>query len=133
MEIHSNEEICIVHYKDGKRVAVTFFNGHEERFVIHGNLKVTKRKPRDINRDYKIMRPYFFKWREKIGKIECDCTEVLEAYMPYYGCTWYHSDDCALIKQMEAKPHLWNLWCYQHLPGFPASFGYADHVAFVGL
>jgi hypothetical protein len=34
MEIHSNEEICIVHYKDNKRVAVSFFNGHEERFAL---------------------------------------------------------------------------------------------------
>jgi hypothetical protein len=91
--------------------------------VIHGNFaKITKRKPKDIDKDYKTMRPYFFKWREKIGKIECDCTEVLETYMPYYGCTWYHSDDCALMKQMKAKPHLWNLWRYQHLPGFPIDY-----------
>lgn len=68
------------------------------------------------------MRPYFFKWREKIGKIECDCKEVLETYMPYYGCTWYHSQECALIKQLKDKPHLKNLWCYQYLPGFQIDY-----------
>jgi hypothetical protein len=65
---------------------------------------------------YETMIPFDFKWREKIGKVECDCKEVREIYAPYYGWTWEHSDDCALIKQLEKKPQLGNLWCYQSLP-----------------
>ena len=71
-------------------------------------------------KDYKVMIPYseyFNDWpHERIGKVTCDCVEVLETYMPYYGRDWYHSDACALMQQMKAKPQLWNLACYQHLP-----------------
>ena len=87
------------------------------KVTIIGNFaKVTKKKPKDWMKDYKVMVPYFFNWREKIGKVTCDCTECLECYQPYYGRTWYHSDDCALMKQVKARPSLLNLWPYQSLP-----------------
>lgn len=90
---------------------------------ISGNFaKVTKKKPRSIDRDYKVMVPYFLKWREKIGKVRCNCKELLECYQPWYGKTWYHSDECALMIQIKKKPQLKNLWCYQHLPGLPIDY-----------
>lgn len=83
--------------------------------------KISKKRPKNwFDRDYKVMIPYdekFKDWkRVKIGKLTCDCTEVLETYMPFYGWDWYHSDDCCLIKQLKNKPQLYNLPCYQMLP-----------------
>ena len=92
--------------------------------VICGNFsKLSTKKPKNWwNKDWKILRPYFFKWREKIGKVECDCKEVEEHYQPYYGSTFFHSEECALIKQLEEKPQLKNLWAYQHLPALPIDY-----------
>lgn len=71
---------------------------------------LTKRKPKNwIDKNYKIMVPYDFKWRHKIGKVECDCKECEEDYMPWYGMSWYHSKDCALMKYVESHPQLKNL------------------------
>jgi len=93
------------------------------KVVILGNFaKITKKKPKDWwDKDYKVMVPYPFKWREKIGGIECDCNEVLECHQPYYGCDWYHSEECALIKRIKEKPQLMNLWQYSHLPQLPVA------------
>lgn len=88
------------------------------KICITGNFaKVSKKKPKNwIDKDYKCMVPYKFKWREKIGKIECNCKEVLECYMPYYGFNWYHSNDCILMKLIKEKPQLMNLPVYASLP-----------------
>ena len=85
----------------------TYYNG----IHINGNLnKLSKRKPRNwIETGYKILVPYKFKWREKIGKVECNCTECEEHYQAYYGIDWYHSKECALIKHIEAHPQILNL------------------------
>ena len=94
---------------------------HNKSITICGNFnKITKRKPKNwIDTGYKMMIKYSFKWREKIGKVECTCNEVLECYQPWYGCNWYHSDDCALMQQLKKRPQLMNLWCYNHLPQIP--------------
>ena len=92
---------------------------HGEGIVICGNfVKPTKKRPKNwIERGYRgVLVPFKFQWREKIGKVKCDCRVVKESYQPWYGYTWYHSDECALIKQIAAKPSLMNLWCYQKLP-----------------
>jgi hypothetical protein len=39
-----------------------------------------------------------FKWRAKLGKVECTCTEYVEAYQPYYGFNCYHSNECAIMQ-----------------------------------
>ena len=85
--------------------------------TITGNFaKISKKKPRGFDKDYKVIVPFDFKWRKKIGKVTCDCKEVLECYMPYYGFTWYHSEECALIRLLKEKPHLKNLPAYDILP-----------------
>ena len=91
---------------------------HGEGIVLCGNFaKVTRQKPKNwINNSYKIIVPYKFKWREKIGKVKCTCKNVEEHYQPWYGVTWYHSNDCALMQRIKKSPQLMNLWCYRHLP-----------------
>jgi len=81
---------------------------------ISGNFnKITNRKPKNwIEIGYKIVVPYMFKWRHKIGKVECDCKECEENYMPYYGCTWHHSKDCSFMKYIDRRPQILNLWQY---------------------
>jgi hypothetical protein len=37
MELHSQEESVIVHYKDNTRCAVTFFNGHADTYPLGEN------------------------------------------------------------------------------------------------
>ena len=85
---------------------------------ICGNFEpITAEKPADwIDKNYKILVPYKFDWRETIGKVTCDCAEILECYQVWYGWTWYHSDDCALMKKVKARPQLRNLWQYANLP-----------------
>lgn len=84
-----------------------YFNG----IHISGNFnKITKRKPKNwIETGYKIVVPYQFKWREKIGKVTCDCTTCEEHYLPWYGTSWYHNDDCALMKYIDSRPQILNL------------------------
>ena len=83
--------------------------------IVMGNFnKLSKRKPKNwLHTGYKIIVPYKFEWRDKIGKVECDCKECEEHYMPYYGIDWYHSKDCALMKLIEKRPQILNLWQYQ--------------------
>lgn len=57
-------------------------------------------KTNDIDSPYRILVPYKFKWREKVGKFTCDCTMCEEWYQPWYGVTWLHNKDCALMKQV---------------------------------
>jgi hypothetical protein len=88
----------------------TYYNGAH----ISGNFNpVTKRKPKNwIERGYKIIVPYWFKWRDKIGSIECDCKVCEEHFMPWHGWTWIHSKECALMKYIERRPQIQNLWQY---------------------
>lgn len=60
-------------------------------------------------RDWKAIIPFPFKWRDKLGKVECDCTECVIAHMPYYGYSWYHMDDCAMHKHFARYPQMANL------------------------
>lgn len=82
--------------------------------VICGNFSQAKRykngRPKNwIDRDWKAIIPYPFKWRDKIGKVECDCVEVVEAYQPYYGSSWYHEDRCAMMQHYKKYPQMKNL------------------------
>ncbi len=87
-----------------------YYNGAH----ISGNFNpITKRKPKNwIQTGYKIIIPFPFKWREKIGNVECDCKECEEHYAPYCGVEWYHMKDCALIKLLDKRPQILNLWQY---------------------
>lgn len=89
-----------------------YFN--EGRIHISGNFcKVTKRKPKNwIDNGYKIIVPFDFKWRVKIGKTECTCTHCEEHYQPYYGISWFHSKDCEIMKLIEKRPQILNLIQY---------------------
>lgn len=79
----------------------------------YNRAKLTKRKPKDwIQNGYKIVVPYEFKWREKIGPAQCDCKHCEENFQPYYGVTWYHRKDCALMKYINLHPQVLNLWQY---------------------
>lgn len=99
-----------------------YIESDDGKIGIHGNFApITKKKPRDFMEDYKVFVPYPFNFREKIGGVECDCINVLECYMPYYGSDWYHEDRCALIQDTKKRPHLMNLWPYSHLPQIPVS------------
>lgn len=79
--------------------------------AICGNFnELTKRKPKNwIERGYKIVIPFNFKWRDKLGKVECDCAEVEEHYQPWYGFSWYHLKSCAIVKHVEKYPGILNL------------------------
>lgn len=87
-----------------------YYNGA----IVHGNFnKLTKRKPKDwIITGYKIIIPYRFKWRDKIGKIKCDCETCEEHYQPWYGVSWFHSKECALMQYIRKKPQICNLRQY---------------------
>ena len=83
-------------------------------FHLSGNFnKLSKRKPKNwIDNGYKIIVPYKFKWREKIGKIKCDCEVCEEHYAPYYGVDWHHNKNCALIQYINRRPQILNLQQY---------------------
>lgn len=87
--------------------------------VVCGNFsEVLPEKPKDFDymSDSKWLEPYPEKWeRITIGKTTCDCVQIETHYAPYYGFTWLHSKECALIKRVEAKPQLRNLWCFDNV------------------
>lgn len=85
----------------------TYFNGNH----ISGNFaSITKRKARNwIEKGYKILVPFKFKWRHKIGKVECDCKVCEEHYQPWYGISWFHAKDCALMQYIDKHPQICNL------------------------
>lgn len=85
--------------------------------VVLGNFSEVKRyKTKDgfppgdwMDHDWKAIVPFDFEWRDKLGKVECDCKEVEIHHMPYYGFTWYHMKDCAIMKHYEKYPQMANL------------------------
>jgi hypothetical protein len=82
-----------------------------EGFAICGNFaKLSKKKPTGYDKAYKCIVPYSFKWRTKVGKVECTCKEVEEHYAPYYGFTWYHTEGCAILKHIKKYPGINNLF-----------------------
>ena len=88
------------------------------KVVIHGNFERPRRykngKPKNwIDRDWKAIIPYPFKWRVRWCGVECDCKEVIESYQPYYGSNWSHMDDCAIMKHHKAHPG------YSNVAGYP--------------
>lgn len=81
------------------------------KVVVLGNFaKIRRGRPKVDNfmREYKAIVPFEFKCRAKLGKVECDCTEVLECYQPYYGFSVYHSDECAMMKHYRKYPQMGN-------------------------
>ena len=71
---------------------------------------LTKSKPRNwINKGYRILIPFDFKWRVKIGKVKCTCTHCYEEFAPYYGITWFHKEGCAILNLIERRPQILNL------------------------
>ena len=93
-----------------QQIMGAYFNG----IHISGNFnKLSKRKPKNwIDNGYKIIVPFDFKWRHKIGKVECDCKVCEEHYQPWYGVSWFHSKDCALMKYIDSRPQICNLMQY---------------------
>lgn len=87
-----------------------YFNGNH----INGNFcKLTKRKPKNwIENGYKIIIPFKFQWRHKIGKVECTCTYCEEHFQPWYGLQWFHSSECELMKYIDKRPQILNLIQY---------------------
>jgi len=90
---------------------------HGNGIVLCGNFnKLSRKKPKNwIDRGYKIIVPYKFKWRAKIGKVRCTCKEVEEHYQPYYGVNWYHTKDCAMMQYIQKKPQILNLWQFSEI------------------
>lgn len=85
------------------------------KVVFFGNFSKARRykngRPRDwFDRDYKAIVPYPFTWRLKLGKVECDCKECIEAYQPYYGSTWFHEDRCAMMVHFRRYPQMQNFY-----------------------
>lgn len=80
---------------------------------ICGNFnEVLPQKPENFgyDQDAKWMEPYPPKWKRRvIGKTTCDCKQIETHFQPWYGYSWYHSNDCALMKRVEARPGLLNL------------------------
>jgi hypothetical protein len=66
-------------------------------------------KPTDIFQDYQMLVPYKFNFREKLGKVECDCTEVIECYRSWIGLCWSHHPDCAIEKHLRRYPGIYNI------------------------
>ena len=85
------------------------------KITIIGNFTKPRRyksgTPKRWDRDWKAIIPYPFKFRVSLGKVKCDCKEVIQEYQPYYGSTWYHSDDCATMKHLKKFPQMENfMW-----------------------
>lgn len=81
--------------------------------IICGNFaEVLPEKPKDFNydTDAKWLEPYpKDAERITIGKTTCDCKQIETHFAPYYGFTWYHTDKCALLQRVKARPQLRNL------------------------
>lgn len=83
--------------------------------ICGGRADLVTERPKDIDTAYSILIPFKLKWREKFGGVECDCTEVIESYAPYYGFTLYHSDRCAIRAYLKKYPQREN-FCFEWDP-----------------
>lgn len=80
---------------------------------ICGNFaKLSKKKPKTFDKEYKCIVEYPFKWRAKLGKVECNCVECEEHFQPYYGWTWFHDKDCAIMNHLKKFPQIESLVSY---------------------
>lgn len=88
--------------------------------ICGGRPALTTEKPKDwIDRGYNIVIPYpFGDYRETLGKVTCDCTQLYESFQPWYGTDYWHMDDCAIGKHLKRFPGIANLVDY-HFPRFP--------------
>lgn len=78
--------------------------------ICGGTPALSKKRPENwIDTGYTIVKPFDFKWRAKLGRATCDCKEIIESYQPYYGFTWRHSKECAIIKHIKKYPGIQNL------------------------
>ncbi len=84
---------------------------HGEGIVICGNFAdVEKTRPKDwAERDSAWIEPFNMKWRDKLGKVDCDCRDLEWRYQPYYGFSVYHMPDCAIGKHLKKHPGIENL------------------------
>ena len=93
--------------------------------TICGNFTKARRyknmRPKNWDRDYKAIVLFNFKWRDKKCGIECNCKEVIEAYQPWYGFSYYHSDECAIIQYYKKHPQRFNF-----LGGSPRCFAQSE-------
>lgn len=64
--------------------------------------------PDDIDVGYRIIVPYPQIERERLGKVECDCKEVVKMYRPYIGVSLHHSGGCAIRKHLFRYPGILN-------------------------
>lgn len=77
---------------------------------ICGNFaKLSKKKPKNYDKDYKCFVKYPFKWRAKLGKVKCTCKICEEHFQPYYGWIWYHSEACDIMEHVKKYPQIKNL------------------------
>lgn len=94
--------------------------------TVCGNFaEVLPEKPKDFDyeTDAKWREPYPKKWKRiTIGKTTCDCKEMETHFQPWYGYSWFHSKECALIKRVEERPGLRNLWCFENVE----TIGYSE-------
>ena len=76
------------------------------------HLPLLRGRPKNLGIDdsYKAIVPFDFKWRAKLGKVVCDCKEMVESFQPWYGFTFFHSDECAIVKHIERYPQMQNFF-----------------------
>lgn len=95
-------------------------------FVCGNFAELLPEKPKDFDyeSDAKWLEPWPKEWPDRvtIGKTTCDCKQIETHYAPWYGFTWYHNKECALIKRVEERPGLKNLWCFENVE----LIGYSD-------
>lgn len=77
--------------------------------LYRARIKKKKQKSKNWTTGYIMNVPYEFSCRDKIGKIECDCKECEEHFTPYYGFSWYHLRDCAMMLHIKKHPQICNL------------------------
>jgi len=78
--------------------------------TICGNTaKLLKKRPKSFDKEYKCLINYPFKWRTKLGKVKCTCKICEEHFQPYYGFTWFHNGNCAIMKHLKKYPQMKNL------------------------
>jgi len=80
--------------------------------MIGNFAKLTQDKPKNFDEAYKCIIKYPFKWRAKLGKVECTCVVCQENFQPYYGWTWLHNKDCAIVRHIKKFPQIENLISY---------------------